>query len=40
MLDHNNLEEFSDPVNYDFEDAPDNGVDFYSPCQSGVLSPR
>ena len=30
MLDHNNLEEFSDPINYDFEDSSDTGVAFYS----------
>ena len=29
MLDHNNLEEFSDPVNYDMEDRSDTGVAFY-----------
>ena len=30
LLDHNNLEEFSDPINYDFEDPSDTGVAFYS----------
>ena len=30
MLDHNNLEAFSDPVNYDREDPSDTGVAFYS----------
>ncbi len=30
MLDHNNLEAFSDPVNYDKEDPSDTGVAFYS----------
>ena len=30
MLDHNNLEAFSDPVNYDQEDPSDTGVAFYS----------
>jgi SAM-dependent methyltransferase len=30
MIDHNNLEEFSDPVNYDMEDPSDTGVAFYS----------
>lgn len=30
MLDHNNLEAFSDPVNYDLEDPSDTGVAFYS----------
>lgn len=30
MLDHNNLEAFSDPINYDTEDPSDTGVAFYS----------
>jgi SAM-dependent methyltransferase len=30
LLDHNNLEAFSDPVNYDIEDPSDTGVAFYS----------
>ena len=30
MLDHNNLEAFSDPLNYDQEDPSDTGVAFYS----------
>ena len=30
MLDHNNLEEFADPVNYDRADPGDTGVAFYS----------
>jgi SAM-dependent methyltransferase len=30
LLDHNNLEAFSDPVNYDLEDPSDTGVAFYS----------
>lgn len=30
MLDHNNLEAFSDPINYDKEDPSDTGVEFYS----------
>ena len=30
MLDHNNLEAFSDPINYDKEDPSDTGVTFYS----------
>lgn len=30
VIDHNNLEEFSDPLNYDMEDASDTGVVFYS----------
>lgn len=29
MLDHNNLEEFSDPINYDLADPSDTGVAFY-----------
>ena len=29
MLDHNNLEEFSDPENYDMQDRSDTGVAFY-----------
>ena len=30
MLDHNNLEAFSDPINYDKEDPSETGVAFYS----------
>ncbi len=30
MLEHNNLEAFSDPINYDLEDPSDTGVAFYS----------
>ena len=30
MIDHNNLEEFADPHNYDIEDDSDTGVAFYS----------
>ena len=30
MIDHNNLEEFADAINYDREDASDTGVAFYS----------
>jgi SAM-dependent methyltransferase len=29
VLDHTNLEEFSDPIHYDLEDPSDNGVAFY-----------
>jgi SAM-dependent methyltransferase len=29
MLDHNNLEEFADPINYDLADPSDTGVAFY-----------
>jgi SAM-dependent methyltransferase len=30
LIDHTNLEEFADPVNYDIEDASNTGVAFYS----------
>jgi 2-polyprenyl-3-methyl-5-hydroxy-6-metoxy-1,4-benzoquinol methylase len=30
LIDHNNLEEFSDPVNYDMEDSSDTGIAFYA----------
>lgn len=30
MIDHNNLEEFSDPYRYDIEDSSDTGVAFYT----------
>ena len=30
MIDHDNLEEFSDPANYDMEDASDTGIAFYT----------
>jgi SAM-dependent methyltransferase len=30
LIDHDNLEEFSDPHNYDIEDSSDTGVAFYS----------
>ena len=30
MIEHDNLEEFADPDNYDIEDASDTGVAFYS----------
>jgi SAM-dependent methyltransferase len=29
VIDHNNLEEFADPVNYDREDSSDTGIAFY-----------
>jgi SAM-dependent methyltransferase len=29
LLEHNNLEEFSDPINYDMQDRSDTGVAFY-----------
>jgi SAM-dependent methyltransferase len=30
LIDHNNLEEFADPVNYDSEDTSDTGIAFYT----------
>ena len=30
MIDHDNLEEFADPANYDMEDASDTGINFYT----------
>jgi SAM-dependent methyltransferase len=30
LIDHNNLEEFADPVNYDREDTSDTGIAFYT----------
>ncbi len=30
MIDHNNLEEFADPLNYDIEESNDTGIAFYS----------
>jgi SAM-dependent methyltransferase len=30
LIDHNNLEEFIDPINYDREDTSDTGIAFYS----------
>ncbi|MAU00479.1 MAG: methyltransferase type 12 [Anaerolineaceae bacterium] len=30
MIDHNNLEEFADPLNYDIEDRSDTGIAFYT----------
>ncbi len=30
MIDHDNLEEFSDPANYDMEDTSDTGIAFYA----------
>jgi ubiquinone/menaquinone biosynthesis C-methylase UbiE len=29
LIDHDNLEEFSDPINYDLQDSSDTGVAFY-----------
>ncbi|MEM7532001.1 MAG: class I SAM-dependent methyltransferase [Chloroflexota bacterium] len=39
MIDHDNLEEFSDPANYDMEDTSDTGVDFYAALAKEVGSP-
>src|SRR5918992_1240872 len=39
LLDHNNLEEFSDPINYDFEDPSDTGVAFYSALAQEARGP-
>ncbi len=30
VIDHDNLEEFSDPINYDLQDSSDTGVAFYA----------
>ncbi|MDP9312938.1 MAG: class I SAM-dependent methyltransferase [Chloroflexota bacterium] len=29
VIDHNNLEEFADPINYDLQDSSDTGIAFY-----------
>lgn len=39
MTDHNNLEEFSDPVNYDKQDSSDVGVEFYSSLAKEIGDP-
>jgi len=39
LLDHNNLEEFSDPVNYDREDTSDTGIAFYTALAQETGSP-
>ncbi len=39
MLDHNNLEEFADPVNYDLADPSDTGVAFYSALVQEAAGP-
>jgi SAM-dependent methyltransferase len=39
LIDHNNLEEFSDPVNYDVEDASDTGVAFYTALAQETSGP-
>lgn len=39
MIDHDNLEEFSDPANYDMEDASDTGILFYTALAQEAGSP-
>jgi SAM-dependent methyltransferase len=39
LIDHDNLEEFADPLNYDFEDPSDTGVAFYSALARETGSP-
>lgn len=39
LIDHNNLEEFSDPVNYDMEDTSDTGIAFYTALAQETGSP-
>ncbi len=39
MLDHNNLEAFSDPVNYDLADPTDTGVAFYRALAQEAAGP-
>ena len=39
MIDHDNLEEFSDPANYDMEDASDTGIPFYTALAQETGSP-
>lgn len=39
MIDHNNLEEFADPVNYDIEDSSNTGVAFYAALAQETGSP-
>lgn len=39
LIDHNNLEEFSDPVNYDQADPSDTGVAFYAALAQETGSP-
>lgn len=38
-LDHNNLEEFQDPQNYDIQDPSDTGLDFYAALAQETGSP-
>jgi SAM-dependent methyltransferase len=39
LIDHNNLEEFSDPVNYDMQDDSPVGISFYSALAQETGSP-
>lgn len=39
MIDHNNLEEFSDPINYDLQDSSDTGIAFYRALAQDVGGP-
>lgn len=39
MIDHDNLEEFADPVNYDREDSSTTGIAFYSALAKEAGSP-
>jgi hypothetical protein len=38
MIDHNNLEEFADPHNYDMEDDSDTGIAFARAIRSKARS--
>lgn len=39
MIDHDNLEEFSDPANYDMEDTSDTGIAFYTALAQETSDP-
>ncbi len=39
MIDHSNLEEFSDPINYDLQDSSDTGIAFYTALVRQVGGP-
>ncbi len=39
MIDHNNLEEFADPVDYDHQDSSDTGLAFYTALAQEAGSP-
>ncbi|MDZ4717320.1 MAG: class I SAM-dependent methyltransferase, partial [Roseiflexaceae bacterium] len=39
MIDHDNLEEFADAINYDMEDSSDTGVAFYAALAQEVGGP-